>query len=181
MRMRMLVAIVGLLTLPALATAEGDYGGTTDQNQPMGSSSDVSPGAEQRTGMPSGQMGQTGQVDPQQEQQIFRSRETWELKGTVASVDSTGNKIHVDRQNLPPAELSVSTQTKVKLNGKQATLNDLQPGTEIRAKFNLAEDNAVATELEAKSKGEKTMQRGAKEMEKGAKEMEHGAEQMQNR
>ena len=189
MRMRMLLAIAGLtLTVPALAIAE-DTSGSVDPNQQgstgsMGSSSDMNPGSDQRTGMETGQtgqMGQSGQLDQQSQQQLFRSRSNFDLKGTVASVDASSNTITVNRPNLPPAELTTSNQTKVKLNGRQASLDDLQPGTEIRAKFNLAQDQAVATEVDAKSKGAREIQKGAREMEKGAGEMQRGADEMERR
>ncbi len=145
MRMRTLLAIAGLTMVPALAVAEGD--GSVSPGQ-MGS--DVSPGQEERTAMP-GQMGQMGQTDQQSQQQIFQSRDHFNIEGTVASVNPNQKTITVNRPNLPPAELSTANQTKVKVDGRQATLSDLQPGTEIRAKFNLAQDQAIATEVDAKS------------------------------
>lgn len=157
MRMRGMLAMVGLLTVPGLALAEGGTGDSSQQQQqePGMMGGDVSPGQEQRTALP----GSQSQLDPQQQRQIFQSRESFDIKGTVASVDPNQNKITVNRPNLPPAELTTSNQTKVQVDGRQASLNELQPGTEIRAKFNLAQDQAVATEVKASSRSMRREQR----------------------
>ena len=163
MRMRKMLAIVGVLAVPVLALAEGGYSDPSQQKQPGMMGGGVSPGQEQRTAMP----GSEAQLDPQQQRQIFQSRESFDLKGTVASVNSSQNKITVNRPNLPPAELTTSNMTKVQVDGRQASLSELQPGTEIRAKFNLAENQAVATEVKASSRG--------------AAKMRHEPKQQQNR
>lgn len=148
MRTRTMLAMVGLLAVPALAWAEGGSSDPSQQQEPGLMGGDVSLGEEQRTAMP----GSGSQLDPQQQRQIFQSRESFNLEGTVASVDQNQNKITVNRPNLPPAELTTSNQTKVEIDGRQASLSQIRPGTEIRAKFNLAQDQAVATEVKAHSR-----------------------------
>lgn len=172
MRIRMLLVVAGLLAVPGLALAQDtgsdsqEYGqdsmGTMGSEATGGSGgsggSGVSQGSEVRTGM------QTGSQQSSQQVQIFKSnkRANFELKGTVSSVDPTANTITVNRQGLPPVELQVAQGTDIKYSGRQASLNELQPGSEVRARFNVAENQPLAIELDAKpSKGMKEMNKGS--------------------
>lgn len=167
MRIRMLL-VAGLLAVPGLVMAQSqtdtsdrpDYGssGSMQDKQQSGS---MGQGSEMRT---SNQ--QMGQMSPQIEVFKKNKRENFELKGTVSSVDSTNNTITVQREkNLPPVELQVAQGTDIKWDGKQASLNQLQPGSEVRARFNLANDQPVAIELDAKqARGQKHQQQQQQQM-----------------
>lgn len=172
MRIRMLL-VAGLLAVPGLVVAQSqtdtsdrpDYGssGSMQDKQQSGS---MGQGSEMRT---SNQMGQSS---PQIEVFKKNKRENFELKGTVSSVDSTNNTITVQREkNLPPVELQVAQGTDIKWDGKQASLNQLQPGSEVRARFNLANDQPVAIELDAKQAKQK----------KGSMEQQRQQQQQMNR
>lgn len=88
----------------------------------------------------------------------FREKDTYSLKGTVAAVDPGRKSITLERKGLPAVLLHVNTNTRIEVNGKDAFLTDIQPGEEVRAKFNLADDKPIAVKLEAKQKeGEKKM------------------------
>jgi Cu/Ag efflux protein CusF len=87
----------------------------------------------------------------------FREKDTYSLKGTVAAVDPGRKSITLERKGLPAVLLHVNTNTRIEVIGKDAFLTDIQPGEEVRAKFNLADDKPIAVKLEAKKEVEKKM------------------------
>jgi len=143
-----------LLALPGLAFAQGTGGSSYEPGtmQPE-------PGSEARTSMPSAQ---EPQVD------VFKNKDNWEIRGTVSSVDSSNNQVTLQRENnLPPVQLHVAQGTEIKMDGQTSSLSQLQPGSEVRARFNLANDQPVAISLEAKkSKAEKKSQRESEKMQR---------------
>jgi len=164
-----MLALAGALAMPGMAIAQDSdsMGDDSMMNQPssqgsssssmgqsgMGSSSQsgMSQGSDVRTGM---QMGQNQQVD------VFKNKSNFKVDGTVSSVDATQNMITVQRSNgLPPVQLQVASGTDIKMDGRQASLNQLQPGSEVRAEFNVAENQPIAVKLDAKqSKQQKRSQ-----------------------
>ncbi len=151
MKITKMLALAGLLAVPGLAFAGGDKHKEKSSEQASGMGS-IYEGGEARTGMPMG-------PSAEDQNKVFQAKkEAMDVKGKVKSVEA--NKITLDRsdKNLPEAHLMIVTgQTQVKLDGKQANITDLQPGAEVRAKFQLAGEEAIATEIDAKPmKGEKT-------------------------
>lgn len=168
MRKFLLAAAAGLLVAPALASAQ-DPGYEVPSQPAPEMPQPAEPGIEQP-----GELGQfetepgvevrTAQEEHQQVQQqsrqLFQGKvKTWDLEGTVTSVDPTRHEITIQRENLPDAHLALVDDTKITLDGKQATMQELQEGAEVRAKFQLAEGTPVAVSLDAKpSKEQKKMQ-----------------------
>jgi len=160
MRFQTMLVLAGVLALPATALAQDDMGQSPEMNMPE--TGQTEPGSDVRTSMP---MGQHQQVE------IFKNKDNFEVRGTVSSVDAAQNKITLQReQGLPPVELQVAQGTNITMDGKESSLNELQPGNEVRAQFNLAQDQPVAIKLEAKpSKQQKKMD---KEMERMQRDMD---------
>lgn len=153
MRTKMLAVTAALLVVPgfAFATAQAQ-----DQEQP-GSMDSQQPGMEQ-----SGRTA-TSPSSGMENAEVFRKADNFKVEGTIASVDQSRHNITVQRKDLPPAELKVTSDTKIEVNGKTASLQELQPGTEVRAEFNLAENQPIAVSLDAKQSKE---QRKAQEQQK---------------
>lgn len=166
MRFKTFFVLASALALPLAATAQ-TTDPATDPMEPMEpmpgqptqeptqpSPGTLGEGSDVRTSMPMG--------EPQVE--VFKDKDNFEVEGTVSSVDSTQNRITLNREGLPPMELQVAQGTEITMDGQQSSLSALQAGSEVRARFNVAQDKPVAIELEAKqSKMEK---RGMERMDR---------------
>jgi len=91
-------------------------------------------------------------ADPPDNPDFYNGKDAFEVQGTVAEVDD--DDITLRREGLPRIEMEVSkSHTKITLNGKEAKLRDLTPGTEVRANFQIDGDDIVAVKIDAKSGG----------------------------
>ncbi|HLT28672.1 MAG TPA: hypothetical protein VK013_01415 [Myxococcaceae bacterium] len=70
------------------------------------------------------------------------------VEGRVIEADDDDLKI--SRSSRPNAEFDLNRNTTITIDGQQGQARDLAPGTEVRVRFDLQEDNAVAQEVEAK-------------------------------
>ena len=59
--------------------------------------------------------------------------------------------IVIERENLPDVELSVRDQTKVEQDGEQKNLRALREGDQVRAQFQVVDDDPVAVQISAQS------------------------------
>lgn len=140
MRKTTLMLMAGsLLALPVWAAAQG-YESETGQPQ-----------TEQRMG----QMGQSAEV--------FKDERNFRVEGKVASVDPSSGQLMLQREGLPPAALQIANDTEIKVDGETGTLSQLQPGDEVRADFNLAENQPIAISVEAKESKENRQMRERQE------------------
>ncbi|HEY0838574.1 MAG TPA: hypothetical protein VGD74_00170 [Vulgatibacter sp.] len=140
MRMTMLAVAAGLMAMPGLAVAQGGAS-QGEMNQPSGRSST----SQQKMGA--------------EHAQVFKNKSNFKIEGTVASVDASTGNLTVQRKDMPPAELKLAPDTKIQVNGKSASAQELQPGSEVRAEFNLAENQPIAVSVDAKaSKSQKSQQ-----------------------
>lgn len=134
MKASKLFVMAGMLALPGFAVAQG---------QP--------PDMEQRQQPGMHQEGQT-----QVSAQMFKDKDNFDMEGTVSSVDPMQRQITLQRENLPPVELQIASDTEVKVNGEESSLSQIQPGDEVRTQFNLAQDKPIAISVDAKeAKGAK--------------------------
>lgn len=138
MKASKLVAMAGMLALPAFAFAQG----------------------EQRPGMEPRQQPGMEQEQSQASAQMFKDKDNFNLEGTVSSVDTMQRQITVQREGLPSVELQIASDTEVKVNGEESSLSQIQPGDEVRTQFNLAQDKPIAVSVETKeSKGRRHQER----------------------
>lgn len=82
----------------------------------------------------------------------FRQRGNYQVKGRVAQVDDLKRTVTIARARLPPLKLSLVPNTRVKLDGQDTALRMIQPGSDIRASFNLDSDQPIALKLEARAR-----------------------------
>lgn len=143
MRGKKFFVMAGMLALPALAVAQGDMDMEMPQQQPQ-----------QQMGM------------QQHSAQMFKDQKNFRMEGTVSSVDPTQRQITVQREGLPPAELQIAQDTQVKVDGKESSLSQIQPGDEVRAEFNLAENQPIAVSVDAKEGKDSRRSKGAQEQER---------------
>jgi hypothetical protein len=92
-------------------------------------------------------------VMQQRQQMLFQSQERFQVSGKIANVAADKGEITIQRQGLPPALLRVEPQTKVQVDGRQASLDQLRPGEDVRASFNLSGRRPIALEVNASQCG----------------------------
>jgi hypothetical protein len=92
---------------------------------------------------------QTGLVSAEH-QGAFEQGKAFQLRGRIK--DAGSDEITVARSGLPPASLEIRDRTKVTIDGKPAKASDLKEGAEVRALFQLEDDEIVAVMVNAKSK-----------------------------
>lgn len=110
------------------------------------------PDAAQPGAPPAAQQPPTPEERAQAEQQIleqFEGKKNFELSGTAVMVDPAQGSLVIQRQEMPIAFLIVPQSVPVQLNGKKARLSDIQPGAEVRATFNLAQQYPIALSIDA--------------------------------
>ncbi len=78
----------------------------------------------------------------------FDGKKNFDLDGKVAKVSKTS--ITISREDLPPATLGVAKDTKVQLDGDDASIRQLRPGQDVKASFNLDREHPEAVEIKAK-------------------------------
>ncbi len=124
------------------------------------------------------EMEQQRQEVQQQLTQIYSKegkKDAFEIKGKIAGFDQQTGAIVLQRENLPPAMLLLTQQTEVKMDGKSSSAQQLLPGSEVRASFNLAQGMPVAISIDAKKAKGQQRQQGGAGMEGGEQPM--GGEQ----
>lgn len=89
----------------------------------------------------------TGERD-EKKHSMFDGKKNFDVDGKIAKV--SGDSITISREDLPPAELKVSHETKIELDGDRASAQQLKEGQDVKASFNLNKDKAEAVELKAK-------------------------------
>ena len=85
-----------------------------------------------------------------------QQKSEWTVEGRVIEADDDDLKI--SRSSQPNAEFDLNRDTTVTIDGQQGRAQDLEPGTEVRVRFELQEDNTVAQEVEAKKPAKSTNQ-----------------------
>ncbi len=78
---------------------------------------------------------------------LFEGKNNFDLDGKVAEVSATS--ITIQRNELPSAKLHVSKNTKVEVDGKTSSVEQLKRGQDVKASFNLQGDKAEAVEIKA--------------------------------
>lgn len=76
---------------------------------------------------------------------------SYSMTGVVVEVDD--DDIEIDRDGLPRAELEIKRRTRITLDGQDARIHDLRPGMQVDARFEVVDDDVVATEIVATSSG----------------------------
>jgi hypothetical protein len=102
----------------------------------------------------------------------FADADNFEVKGKLHKMSKSSITIRRDEDKLPPAKLNVDRQTRIEVDGEQATWAQLKQGADVKASFNLRDDKPMAVEIKA----EKT-----DAQEQGEERMEERQDQMKER
>jgi hypothetical protein len=78
---------------------------------------------------------------------LFEGKKNFDVDGKVQQASK--DQITIQREGLPAATLHVSKDTKVELGGEKASTQQLRPGQDVKASFNLRGDRAEAVEIKA--------------------------------
>jgi Cu/Ag efflux protein CusF len=78
------------------------------------------------------------------------SRMPASLEGTVKKVDATTSTVRVSSGllGLFPRTLEVTADTQVQIEGRQATLTEVQEGAKVKASYEVRNGKNIATRLE---------------------------------
>jgi hypothetical protein len=78
---------------------------------------------------------------------LFEGKNNFNVEGKIQKVSK--NSITLQREDLPAATLSVSKDTKIELDGEQASMKQLKQGQDVKASFNLKGEKPEAVEINA--------------------------------
>jgi hypothetical protein len=78
---------------------------------------------------------------------LFEGKNNFDVEGRIQKVSM--NSITVARDDMPPATLNVSKDTKIELDGDQVSMKQLKQGQEVKASFNLKGAKPEAVEIKA--------------------------------
>jgi hypothetical protein len=142
--------LAGALALPAAALAQSN-------SKAPSAKPGAPPAAEQATPAPQAQPPAAGPT-PEQEQQasaavkqlvqkLRQKGDNYKLTGTISQVAPDGSAILVHREELPGVLLILPPNVGVTANGKDVAVNQLQPGDQIRATFNIAQQYPIALDI----------------------------------
>ncbi|HEX9306188.1 MAG TPA: hypothetical protein VF894_01780 [Anaeromyxobacter sp.] len=112
----------------------------------------------------------TGRSD-ERKHPLFDGKKNFDLDGKVQQASK--DEITIQRDKLPPATLHVAPGTKVEVDGKASSVDQLQPGQDVKASFNLRGGTAEAVEIKADKLGKndrKEMSEQRRENQKDANE-----------
>ena len=90
---------------------------------------------------------QAGRTSDDKKHPLFEGKKNFDVDGKVAEVSA--NSITIQRNELPSAKLHVSPNTKIEVDGKRTSVDQLKRGQDVKASFNLHGDKAEAVEIKA--------------------------------
>jgi hypothetical protein len=89
----------------------------------------------------------TGDPKADKKHPLFEGKNNFDVKGKVQH--ASNDKITIQRDDLPEVTLHVSPNTKVEVDGKHSSAQQLKQGQDVRASFNLRGDKPEAVEIKA--------------------------------
>jgi hypothetical protein len=109
---------------------------------------------------------------------LFEGKSNFDLKGKIEQVSA--NSVTIQRDELPSATLHVSPNTKIEVDGKKVSTQELKRGQDVKASFNLSGDKVEAVEITAEQlKREDRREMGEQRRENQQKMNERARESQQ--
>jgi hypothetical protein len=81
----------------------------------------------------------------------FEGKKNFDVDGKVTQ--ASADRITIQRDDLPAATLHVSPNTKIELDGKQVSAQELTRGQDVKASFNLQGEKPEAVQIKAQRTG----------------------------
>lgn len=100
------------------------------------------------------QAAQTQRAETQQMQSTNQERlQTWTTENTVTGrvLQANGNKLEVRTSDQNVVQLQVTDSTAVRVNGQSGSASQIQPGSDIRANYQVVDGQAKALSIDATS------------------------------
>jgi hypothetical protein len=161
--------LAGAAIAAALVWAQGARAGdekadqTTHMQQPGSQSAGTAAGRESTAGgadRTSREMRSDARAEsnPQDRKGEFQGKKNFDVDGKVKH--ASASEVTIERKGgLPPMKLKVGSDTKIEVDGKRASADQLQPGQDVKASFNMKGETPEAVELKAKKADEKDRQK----------------------
>ena len=111
--------------------------------------------ADQETSQLQQQASQKQRSETQQIQQLNQEQQqTWTQEKTVSGrvLQAQGDKIEVRTPGQDVLQLQVTDSTAVRVNGQLASVSQIQPGSEVRASYQVVDGQPKALVIDATSK-----------------------------
>lgn len=89
----------------------------------------------------------TAAAEGEKKHPLFEGKNNFDVEGKIQKVSK--NTLTLAREDLPPATLNISKDTKIELDGEQASMQQLKQGQDVKASFNLKGEKAEAIEIKA--------------------------------
>ena len=146
------LAFILALALPALARPQANKESDTAKEEASQAGKDASNSAQHaaKSAQAKAKDVEKSVTGTATDARLFSGKDDFQMKGKVQHVSKS--MLTVSRQDLPPAKLHVSDQTKIQVDGKKAPLGQIKQGDDVQAAFNLQGDRATAVEIKADSK-----------------------------
>ncbi len=110
---------------------------------------------------------------------LFEGKKNFDLDGKVQHASK--DQITIQRDKLPPATLHVAPGTKVELDGKASSVDQLQAGQDVKASFNLRGGTAEAVEIKANKLGKDDRREMSEQRRENQKDANERARDQQQR
>lgn len=151
MKIRTLV-LAGALAIPGLAFAQGD---TMDPAAPRTGSADQKQADQYDTADKAKAQGAMKQQHAKGKKTAaaFENADNYEFEGTVASLNTRGRQITLQREDtaLPTASFRIPADAEIMIDGEKGQLQQVRRGADVRATFNLADQQPVVLKLDVTS------------------------------
>jgi len=98
---------------------------------------------------------QTQQTETQQMRSTNQERlQTWSQEKSVSGrvLNASGDRLEIRTADQNGLGLKVTDSTAVRVDGKTATVNDIRPGADVRASYQVVDGEAKALTIDATSK-----------------------------
>lgn len=109
--------------------------------------------AQQRGAEAQEEAAQRQQLQAQQARELEQRRQNWsqprDVKGSVVAAD--GNQISLRTSDAQTLRLDVTADTAIRFDGRAASVEQLQPGTDVRASYQLIDGHPRALQIDARS------------------------------
>jgi RNase P/RNase MRP subunit p29 len=149
-------AVLGAAVLAASTGCASLGGAKQSKSDPTAAQSSVgqNPGDAQKAAQEEQKGSSAVQRDPSEQQKPQDSRESWRDQKTVSGrvIEATATTLRVRSSSQGEMDLSLSDRTALRVNGHTAKSEQIQPGDEVRASYQMVDGKPIAVRVDVRSR-----------------------------